>query len=940
MHGAKCAIDFFRHSQRKCGAQPDGQRLLDGLELSVEAGRFLGAFRRTKNRSPLSEESFVQTRSRPIFLPVLFALIATGCSSRGGSALPQHGQLPMPASVSPGSIVPPPMAVTAILPPSAMQSAAGGAKTMSAVQGPNFTKVPGAAIFAAGAPDGSLWVLSNLPSGPDKNIWHFANGVWTNISGLANHISVAPDLSLYASNSAGGAYHYSGGSWTALGGGVSDIAAASDSSLYVLSNSQPAGNDQAVWHYTTGWTQIPGAGVRIAASVDVGTHVIPGGIVGPAGIYVVNASGLIYYLQSNGSYIQLSGAAAGLAPSVGGLFVLGYPSSASGTPMYYYDLDNPGWTQPGGSGIALAATPSQLYVISADTSIYTTPLLPAAVPVSYFRQLSALKVTNTLGTSMSSILGVAISEAADQTENGINGTMSLGTLTIGSGTTAQSVQPQSVSTQQQHVAVEGGGEHRAVNDGPDTEFQTQRLRRSLPPASSGPAIRPQTSTIGANPIVGTTANIWVGKSAIGSGSTSYVQVPSTLEFQSAHGNVWIDNSLLSGTNASPSFQGPSLVTTVGQIGADFENAYLSDTTHFASFDYPNNAPGVTLQYEAFDSSGNDLHHSDNQYIFEPTDKRINLEILNTANLGSGVGGYFSSVNYTPQEIWNYYILHGGNTPMSNEAPFIYCGWFETFGATYELQEDLVRGTAHELQHLINFVNHSILPAAANTYAFDGFEDTFINEGLSMLSQDLAVNSLHPTQAFDVADAMAHAQQYLSSPQNYSLSGFIGIDPVSWGGDGSTPKYNCGGGCYGSAYLFQRYMRDRFGGDTYTQGMETSQQTGFANLQVNGGSEPAGALMGDFAIAIATNSQQIAPPNAQFTLGTFNTRTTYSDQFGHNRVLTGVTSAVTLTANGTTSFTPPVGGFGFFGLAANNGSAVSIVDGGTGTFALFGGLAQH
>ena len=580
-------------------------------------------------------------------------------------------------------------------------------------------------------------------------------------------------------------------------------------------------------------------------------------------------------------------------------------------------------------------------MISASTGIYTTPLLPAAVPVSYFRQLSALKVTDTLGTGMSSILGVAISEAADQTSDGQDGTMTFGSLTIGSGTTAQSIgiAPASIA-QAQHVAVDGGGEHRSVNDGPDTELRTQKLRRQLPrPAAVSPPRSSQSSTIGTNPVVGATANIWVAKFDIGSGSGTYIQVPSTLEFQTVHGNVWIANTLLT-TDAS--FQGAALATTVAQIGADLENAATSDTTHFAAFDYANNAPGVGVQYGAFDSSGNFTGRTDNQYIFEPTDRRVNLEILDTASLGTGVGGYFSSVNYTPQEIWNYFILERRRRtrPMSNEAPFIYCGWFPNNGANYELQEDLVRGTAHELQHLINFVNHSILPPAANSYSFDGYEDPFINEGLSMLSQDLAVNALHPTQSFDVADAMSHAQQYLSSPQNYSLSGFIGIDPSSWGGNGTTPKYNCGGGCYGSAYLFQRYMRDRFGGDGYTQGMETSQQTGFPNLQANAGNEPAGELMGDFAIAIATNSQAMTSPNSLFNLGSFNTRATYTDQFGRNRVLTGVASALTLTVNGTSSFSPPVGGFAFFGLAPNNGAAVSIVDGGTGSFGLFGGLAQH
>ncbi len=553
------------------------------------------------------------------------------------------------------------------------------------------------------------------------------------------------------------------------------------------------------------------------------------------------------------------------------------------------------------------------------------------------RQLSALKVTDTEGTGMSSILGVAISEAADQTATGQSGTMNFGSLTIGSGTTAQSIGAQTMSSSQQHVAVDGGANIQSPNDGPDTTWQVEQMRQRLPhPAGLSLPRRPLTSTIPNNPVVGNTANIWTATFSIGSSSTTYVQVPSTLEFQTAHGNVWIDNTLLN--NASvPAFQSGSLAATVTQLGANLENAYTSDTTHFASPDYANNAPGLAVVYNTCTSSGSSLGVGSSQYITEPTDRRINLEILNSANLGSGVGGYFNSVNYTPQAVWNCVTP----IPMSNEAPIIYCGWFNSNGANYELNEDLVRGPAHEFQHLINFVNHSILPPAANSYSFSGFEDTFINEGLSMLSQDLAVNTLHPTQAFDVADAMQHAKQYLSSPQNYSLSGFIGIDPSNWGGNGTTPKYNCGGGCYGSAYLFQRYLRDRFSGDTYTQGMETSQQTGFANLQANAGGEPAGELMGDFAVAMATNSQQITPPNSMFTLGTFNTRHAYVDQFGTTTTLTGVATAINLAINGNVSpFTPPVGGFSFFGLAPNNGAAVSIVDGGSGTFALFGGLAQH
>lgn len=306
-------------------------------------------------------------------------LLLSGCSgARHMSALPNGGgvTLQTPQSISPGLIAAPPMAQTAILPSSAMQSSSSPAiKPMSAIPGISYTQVPGTATVASAGSDGSLWVLSDSPSGADKYIWHYSNGSWTNIAGLANHISAAPDGSLYASNSLGGVYHYVNGSWIALGGGVSDITAASGNTVYALSNGQQIGNDQAIWFYNGTWAQIPGSGVHIAASLDAATHSIPGGTIGPDGLYVVNSSGSIYYTQGSGSYIQIPGASAAISPSTtGGLFVLGYPTDVSGTAIYYYDFDNPGWQQIAGSGVAISAAASQLYVISASNAIYSARL--------------------------------------------------------------------------------------------------------------------------------------------------------------------------------------------------------------------------------------------------------------------------------------------------------------------------------------------------------------------------------------------------------------------------------------------------------------------------------------------------------------------------------------------------------------------------------------
>ncbi len=153
----------------------------------------------------------------PTFLLVLFA----ACSSQGlRTYAPPH--MTTPQSISPALIAPAPMAKTAILPSSVMN-----VRPPTAIQGLNWTQLPGSASALAAAPDGSLWALSIQPSGADKYIWHYSGGTWTNISGLAAYLAVAPNGTLYAVNSGGGTYSYSAGTWTALGGGASGITAAS-----------------------------------------------------------------------------------------------------------------------------------------------------------------------------------------------------------------------------------------------------------------------------------------------------------------------------------------------------------------------------------------------------------------------------------------------------------------------------------------------------------------------------------------------------------------------------------------------------------------------------------------------------------------------------------------------------------------------------------------
>jgi streptogramin lyase len=306
----------------------------------------------------------------PIF-GFLTLMLAAGCSSSIPHAQ-QSLQMGMPQSTSPGLIAPAPMAKTQIQPASLMD-----VRPQSAIQGQNWTQISGSASFVAASPDGSLWALSTAPAGADKFIFHFVNGSWTNISGLASRIAVSPDAStLYAINSGGGAYSYSGGTWTGLGGGCSDITVSSDGTIYVLSNGG-SGSDRAIWHNVSGtWSQVPGSGVRIAASWDPNNFTVSGtGTLSANGLYVLNSAGSIYYKNPNNSYVLLPASASAVTPtSIGGVFVLGFPANSNGNNIFYNDLSAAGWNQQSGAGVNISTDSALLWAVGAGGGIFFSPI--------------------------------------------------------------------------------------------------------------------------------------------------------------------------------------------------------------------------------------------------------------------------------------------------------------------------------------------------------------------------------------------------------------------------------------------------------------------------------------------------------------------------------------------------------------------------------------
>jgi hypothetical protein len=409
---------------------------------------------------------------------------------------------------------------------------------------------------------------------------------------------------------------------------------------------------------------------------------------------------------------------------------------------------------------------------------------------------------------------------------------------------------------------------------------------------------------------GSTTSFAVSTAAIGQPGNAFVFIPATLAAVSAHGYIWVDNTLAL-TSAS-----------IATIGSDFDAAYASDVAHFGTPEYTNSAPEAQAVTTPCDGSGNPIPGASPIPILIPPPNGMHVVfVIDTNNLGTGLGGYFSSLNHLTQGAANC----DQGQPPSNEASMIYVGYNTSNTTQFELQEDLVRGTAHEFQHLINFVNHVVLSPAPAA------EDRWINEGLSVLAQDLAIPTEFPLISHDVDAALINADDFMASPSKFSLTGFTGIEP------GTTSfQFNCVG-CYGQAYLFQRYLYDRFGGDAYTHAMETSNLVSLANLQNATRIAPAQAIS-DFAVALITSGRSVVF-DPRYTFVNFNPYGTYVDQFGRSVSFTG--PGIFLTSPGTiATLAPYIGTFYYVEVpvAPATGAGVTVTDL-NGTFALTSGLLQ-
>ncbi|MCC7491586.1 MAG: hypothetical protein IT204_04525 [Fimbriimonadaceae bacterium] len=168
------------------------------------------------------------------------------------------------------------------------------------------------------------------------------------------------------------------------------------------------------------------------------------------------------------------------------------------------------------------------------------------------------------------------------------------------------------------------------------------------------------------------------------------------------------------------------------------------------------------------------------------------------------------------------------------------------GRPYEtLRPGLLATLAHELQHLINY-SHKAGPAG-----LFGGEESWLNEGLSFLAEDLNGYLDSP------GGSPENVAAYLASPERYTLLERTG-------------DYNDGQA--GAAYLFVRYLVDRYG-EGLLASLVDSDTTGPANVAAATGAS-FDSLQNDWTAALWLTAFGLSS-DPRYRLSGFDLTATYS-----------------------------------------------------------------
>ena len=470
----------------------------------------------------------------------------------------------------------------------------------------------------------------------------------------------------------------------------------------------------------------------------------------------------------------------------------------------------------------------------------------------------------------------------------------------------------------------------------------QRITRSLvreSGRSTQSVRRPQAFTTGAtrtfHVLQGTITGVGGGCTApqVSVGGQCYLDVPATLQYVSAHGYVWVDNAI----DASYNLGAADWQAT----GTAFDTDYARETVAFGPAFF-----NATRQYQQCDTSGTPFS-SQAQYQapvdLSGTDPHISI-LVTKALENTGEGGYFFSLDLVNDQEYN--CAKAPHAP-SNALPMFVIGADKyqissgtTADESYWRTVDMPRSLPHEFQHYLHAISKIYIPNLVNGVN-GSFDDAFVDEGDAMLAQDLVKGT-----GQDV-NALVSGFEYLFNPANFSLTAFTGYDadPLDTSTNPAYGFFRSTVGNYGAAYLFQRYLYDRFGGDAAMHRQYASMTSPASGANVNpvvaeaGNGETFAQLYADFAAALAARNVASTDPRFTFSSNVTLVGTKQIPIPGNqtwDMVLNGprspddITSAhpnslprIKLTASSTASAKLIDGATLFFNAAPSAGSIVSL-----------------
>ena len=357
------------------------------------------------------------------------------------------------------------------------------------------------------------------------------------------------------------------------------------------------------------------------------------------------------------------------------------------------------------------------------------------------------------------------------------------------------------------------------------------------------------------------------------GTGCYVDRSTHLKAAGAHAYVWVDDAI----DASYNLTQTDWNATATTFDADFarETAAFAPAFNAGLAPYNGTSSGGST-YTQCSASGGSLAQTFPPYQATPdlsgADPRISILVTNALE-STGEGGYFDFANLLNDQELNCAVhphVPSNNLPMFVIGADKY-GTSSTPDENYWRTQDMPRSVPHEFQHYLHALNKVVVADLVNTSGPRGvFDDSYVDEGDSMLAEDLVLGAgANPPQS---PDSRVLAFEYMFTPGNFSLTAFTGYDanPLDTSQTPTFGFFRSTAGNYGGAYLFARYLYDRFGGDAALHRVYADLTPGPANganvspIQSEANGESFAQVYAEFAGALAARNSASSDPRFVFS----------------------------------------------------------------------------